>query len=154
LSEASAFTSEVPEGWYADPAKPDMERWWTGTEWTDHVRYTDKPQPRSFEPTQTAPVVVEIAAQPSSLSLRPTEHQSFVTADQPAMVRRMPTAPPGFPESTFDRFYIPMRGFEARHDSQAPLRARSRARAVGLWIAVMAVVGIAIGVGAWALFIR
>ncbi len=26
----------TPAGWYADPDDPSVQRWWSGTEWTDH----------------------------------------------------------------------------------------------------------------------
>ncbi|MCX3059766.1 DUF2510 domain-containing protein, partial [Streptomyces beihaiensis] len=27
-----------PPGWYPDPGDPSVERWWDGTEWTQHRR--------------------------------------------------------------------------------------------------------------------
>lgn len=27
----------TPRGWYPDPQQPGFERWWTGTEWTQHT---------------------------------------------------------------------------------------------------------------------
>jgi len=141
--------SEVPEGWYADPAKPDMERWWTGTEWTDHVRYTDKPHPLIPVARESAPVTVEIPLPETGVSLRPVETPSYASFDRPAVIGRVPTAPIGFPESTLDRFYIPMRRFEASARSSAP--ARGNARALGLWLAVIACVGVVVGAAAWLL---
>ena len=41
VSEANASEQLIPEGWYDDPASPQMQRWWTGSDWTDHVRYSD-----------------------------------------------------------------------------------------------------------------
>jgi hypothetical protein len=154
LSEASALNSEVPEGWYADPAKPTMQRFWTGTEWTEHVRYSDKPQPLPFAARETAPMMVEMPAPDAAFSLRPIEAPSSLSADRPAVISRMPTAPVGFPESTLDRFYIPMRRFEPSATSGAPLQRRSSARAIVLWVAVVAVVGVAVGVAAWAFLLR
>ena len=143
--------SELPEGWYADPAKPDMERWWTGAQWTDHVRYADKPQPLLSVTQPTAPLTVEIPAPETSVSLRPVEAPSYVSFDRAPAMNRTPTAPVGFPESTFDRFYIPMRRFEPSANSGVPVRRRGSARALWLWLGVIAVVGAGVGVTAWVL---
>ncbi len=151
MSEASVFNSEVPQGWYADPAKPDMQRWWTGAEWTDHVRYTDKPQPLLSVTRETAPVVVEMPAPEASVSLRPVEAPSYQPLDRPAVIGRTPVAPRGFPESTFDRFYTPMRRFEPHANSGAPAPVQGSTRALWLWIGVIAVVGVGVGIAAWVL---
>lgn len=151
MSEASAFNSEVPEGWYADPAKPDMQRWWTGAEWTDHVRYTDKPQPLLSVAREPAPMVVEMPAPQTSVSLRPIEMPSYISYDQPAVIGRVPLAPRGFPESTLDRFYVPMRRFEPSANSGAPIRAQGSTRALWLWLGVIAVIGVCVGIAAWML---
>ena len=152
MSEASVSNNEVPEGWYADPAKPDMERWWTGAEWTDHVRYTDKPQPLLPVAREPEPVVVEIPAPQTSVSLRPIEAPSYVSFDQPAVIGRIPTAPIGFPESTLDRFYVPMRRFEPSANSSARVQGRgSGALWLWVWLGVIAIVGVGIGVVAWVL---
>jgi len=153
LSEASAFNSEIPEGWYADPAKPDMQRWWTGAEWTEHVRYSDKPQSVPFAARGAAPAMVEIPAPEASFSLRPIEPPASLSPERPAAVNKLTTAPLGFSESTLDRFYVPMRRFEPRADADAPSRRKGSGRAIALWIAVMAVVGVGVG-AAWALFLR
>lgn len=147
------FKSEVPEGWYADPAKTDMERWWTGAEWTDHVRYTDKPQPLLSVAQEPAPVMVEMPAPETSLSLRPIEDPSYLSMDRPAVIGRPPLAPRGFPESTFDRFYTPMRRFEPSANSGRPMPAQGSGRALWLWIwlGVLMVVGTGVGVAAWVL---
>ena len=153
MSEASALNSEVPEGWYTDPAKPDMQRWWTGAEWSEHVRYSDKPQPLAFSAREAAPVTVEMPVPEASFSLRPIEPPVSLSSERPAPIGRLTSAPIGFPESTLDRFYVPMRRYEPRSDLGAPSRGNRPGRAIGLWIAVMAVVGAGLGV-AWALFLR
>ncbi len=41
-------TIGVPAGWYADPADPRAQRWWSGAEWTDHVHVPEtEPAPAS-----------------------------------------------------------------------------------------------------------
>ncbi len=41
MSEATMIAHDVPEGWYADPENPRMQRYWDGSDWSDHVRYSD-----------------------------------------------------------------------------------------------------------------
>jgi uncharacterized RDD family membrane protein YckC len=40
-------TTEIPEGWYADPqgSGPHQQRWWNGHQWTAHTRQVDLPPP-------------------------------------------------------------------------------------------------------------
>lgn len=48
-----------PAGWYVDPYDADQRRWWSGTEWTDHVR--------TVLPTPTPAYV----AAPAVMNVRP-----------------------------------------------------------------------------------
>ena len=41
MSEATTIAHDVPEGWYTDPESPRMQRYWGGSDWSDHVRYSD-----------------------------------------------------------------------------------------------------------------
>ena len=65
MSEAIAFDTDIAEGWYDDPATPNMERFWTGSEWTDHVRYTDKVRARTAS-MEASPVALALVETPSS----------------------------------------------------------------------------------------
>jgi Protein of unknown function (DUF2510) len=41
----------APRGWYADPERPSVERWWTGAEWSNYRHR--RPGPLSFDPRYT-----------------------------------------------------------------------------------------------------
>ena len=136
MAEASVFENDVPAGWYDDPAKPGMQRWWAGSEWTDHVRYADTVRLHAVasQPVEPTPAVAELprlAIAPAPLS------------DDPTL------------GSGFDDFYVPMRNFPARSVTGFPHpTARQSARAGGMWLLLIAVVGIAAGVALWVLLPR
>ena len=154
MAEADVVTDGLPEGWYDDPAKPDMQRWWTGTDWTDHVRYSDKvrlyavaPQPVEVAPVEVAPVE----------AVRPTGWIAADTVEIPQLTLPLrytePTAPVA--DSTFDNFYVPMRDFPARTTAHIPVAASRRSgRKGGMWLLVIAAIGIAAGVALWILIPR
>lgn len=37
MSDTPAADAPIPAGWYADATVPGQMRWWSGTEWTQHV---------------------------------------------------------------------------------------------------------------------
>lgn len=37
-ASAERSTTEIPAGWYPDPAGAGGQRWWDGTQWTDHLQ--------------------------------------------------------------------------------------------------------------------
>lgn len=41
MSDATTIAHDVPEGWYTDPENARMQRYWDGSDWSDHVRYSD-----------------------------------------------------------------------------------------------------------------
>jgi len=45
----------VEEGWYPDPERGGVERWWDGLAWTDFRRHTVTPEPRRV--VERAPLV-------------------------------------------------------------------------------------------------
>ena len=46
--------ANAPEGWYADPTSPDLERWWDGEKWSvEHTR----PKAPVAQPAEPAPVL-------------------------------------------------------------------------------------------------
>ncbi|MGH3624803.1 MAG: phospholipid scramblase-related protein [Sciscionella sp.] len=48
-------TSPPPHGWYQDPAERRLQRWWDGTQWTEHTRAgTDAPAPQEHGNTSDA----------------------------------------------------------------------------------------------------
>ena len=142
MAEAGVFEDGLPEGWYDDPAKPDMQRWWTGTAWTDHVRYSDKVRLYAVapQPVEVAPVE----------AVRPTGWIAADTVEIPQLPLVAQTADP-----TFDSFYVPMRDFPARTTAHLPIAASRRSRrSGGIWFLVFAVVGVAAGVALWVLIPR
>lgn len=42
----------IPPGWYTDPADARAQRWWNGTQWTEHVSVPTPPAPVEEQPTQ------------------------------------------------------------------------------------------------------
>lgn len=135
VAEASVFENDVPAGWYDDPARPGMQRWWAGSEWTDHVRYADTVRLHAVVSPTPEPV---IAVEPPRLVIAPT-----LVADDPHL------------GSGFDDFYVPMRNFPARSTSgfQHPT-PRQSGRAGGLWLLLIAVVGVATGLALWVFLSR
>ena len=37
VTDTPPATSSIPAGWYPNPQNPTQQRWWDGTQWTDHV---------------------------------------------------------------------------------------------------------------------
>lgn len=149
MAEADVFEDGLPEGWYDDPAKPDMQRWWTGTDWTDHVRYSDKVRLYAVAPHPADVAPVE--------AVRPTGWIAADTVEIPQLTLPLrytePAAPPA--DSTFDDFYVPMRDFPAPRTAHVPVVAPRRSgRTGGMWLLVIAAVGIAVGVALWVLIPR
>ncbi len=163
MSEATAFQNAIPDGWYDDPAAPNMQRWWSGTEWTDHVRYSDRPRPHVSAAPSALPVQAPVAYSPAPLAP--------VTAEWPAVAAQTSfspmvfgTAPATFatPQSekgelasAFNDLYVPMRHWQIGSVSSAQLvRQRRSAKVVALWVIAIAAVGVAAGVAVWVLFPR
>lgn len=142
MAEPDVVNSEAPEGWYDDPAKPGMQRWWTGTDWTDHVRYSDKVHLYAVAPQPTEPVTVA--------PVRPTGWVAADTAEIPQLTLPTRVIEP-IPDPAFDSFYVPMRDFHGGTSAplSAPRRRSGRARAV--WLAVVLTLGAAAGVALWML---
>ena len=129
MSEATAFQNAIPDGWYDDPAAPDMERWWSGTEWTDHVRYSNKVRPQTVEPVAAPLAIVEV----------PAAEWAPRTLVNPAL----------------DDFYVPMRGYDPMVSRDLErMRQRRSARATALWLVTIAAIGAAVGVVLWVLLPR
>jgi hypothetical protein len=149
VAEAGVFEDGLPEGWYDDPAKPDMQRWWTGTDWTDHVRYSDKVRLYAV-----APQAIELAPVEA---VRPTGWIAADTVEIPQLTLPQRYLEPATPvaDTTFDDFYVPMRDFPAPRTAHVSVAAPRRSgRTGGVWLMVIAVVGIAAGVALWILIPR
>jgi len=146
VAEAGVIENGLPEGWYDDPAKSDMQRWWTGSQWTEHVRYSDKVRLYAVaqQPVDYAPVE----------SVRPSGWIAADTVEIPQLTlpaRYAQTAA----DSTFDDFYVPMRDFPARNLTHSSVAAARRSgRSGGMWLLVIAAIGIAAGVALWILIPR
>jgi len=41
--------NSVPEGWYPDPERPSLVRWWDGSAWTEHVQVLQQQQAPLFD---------------------------------------------------------------------------------------------------------
>jgi hypothetical protein len=81
MAEGTILEHDLPDaGWYTDPENPRLQRYWAGTEWTQHVRHSDgvalNTQPTFVPNAQPAPTashraetefttVPEFAPQPS-----------------------------------------------------------------------------------------
>ncbi|WP_323644216.1 DUF2510 domain-containing protein, partial [Escherichia coli] len=37
MTDTAPPAASIPAGWYADPGNVASQRWWDGTQWTDHV---------------------------------------------------------------------------------------------------------------------
>ena len=133
MTESTAATSLLPEGWYSDPANADMQHWWTGTDWTDHVRYAEKTRLHAVLPEPQ-----EVVAPPFT----------------PAAIAPAPVIPSVPPVSGFDDFYIPMRGFSGPTSTSRVSTKRASIAAGGLWLLVVASLGVALGVTLWILLPR
>lgn len=179
MAEADVFDEALPEGWYDDPAKPGMQRWWTGSAWSDHVRYSDKvrlyavpsqpaqPQTLAAPPTFAEQALTQPALSQPAISqpVAPAPYEApratgWVAADtvelpQLTLPARYlePTAPAA--DTTFDDFYVPMRDFPAPRTAHVPVAAPRRSgRHGGVWLMVIAAIGIAAGVALWILIPR
>lgn len=42
--------NNVPAGWYPDAQNPSINRWWDGTQWTEHTQQTQQPVPQQAQP--------------------------------------------------------------------------------------------------------
>ena len=102
MSESAALNNVMPDGWYDDPATPNMERWWTGSEWTDHVRYTDKVRPLPAVTQAPALSIVEPSQPVVSNSWLATQ-----TAIRPQLAIAEPSVEPFTPMPSFSPFDAP-----------------------------------------------
>jgi hypothetical protein len=63
-----------PPNWYTDPADPARERYWAGTQWTDHLRYPAPSQPpisASFSQPQAYRPMASHSLDPEAAIVRP-----------------------------------------------------------------------------------
>lgn len=168
VSDATVFENALPDGWYDDPAKPNMQRWWSGSEWTDHVRYSDRVRPRAVaidapreDPAPTAPLPVFGSKWPEPGA---AERPALTIVPEPAYVSEpvLVTHPaekataslaaaPDLVNPAFDDFYVPMRQLQSGARSNALLMKQGRsASGAVLWVVVVAALGVTIGVTLWA----
>jgi hypothetical protein len=69
-------------GWYTDPADPQLQRWWTGAEWTNDVRSpTPPPPPPPPPPTPAQQYGAITYAQPAATE--PSQYEPEVAAYRP-----------------------------------------------------------------------
>jgi len=169
VSEATLFENAVPDGWYDDPAKAGMQRWWSGTDWTDHVRYADMNRPRAVVSPVIEPIAEAVAVEP----VAPVQQYLAPVAYLPERLPVAPVAPvPYFapiaqtsyegpspllvptmtsPAPTFDDYYVPMARFQPGSSTGVQLMSSKR-RSAGLGalaIVALAVLGAGIGVALW-----
>jgi hypothetical protein len=57
VARHGAAGAQAPAGWHPDPAGSGMERWWDGTQWTEHRRWPHAPAPAAA-PYERNPQVV------------------------------------------------------------------------------------------------
>ncbi|MGZ4471917.1 MAG: DUF2510 domain-containing protein, partial [Nocardioidaceae bacterium] len=93
--------TQVPEGWYADPApqaegQPPLLRYWDGRQWTEHV-HPAAPAAQATQPLQAAQQPAQQPAQGAPYGQAPPAYQD--TFAYPAYARRPagPTTPDGVP---------------------------------------------------------
>lgn len=41
---SQSLDAKPPPGWYKDPQQPTQNRWWDGSNWTDHTKEPDLPK--------------------------------------------------------------------------------------------------------------
>lgn len=102
LSDSTALNNAMPDGWYDDPATPNMERWWNGTDWTDHVRYTDKVRPHPAASQVPALSIVE----PSQAAIG-SNWLDRQAAIRPHLTIAEPSVPAFTPSPAFSPFDAP-----------------------------------------------
>lgn len=146
VSEATVINNAIPDGWYEDPAKPNMQRWWAGNAWTEHVRYAEKSRPSALT---IAPPVVEAVEHQPSVETRPffyDERPPLALVELPAY--DFASAPA--PDPQLESFYVPMARFDPHSAASVTiLPQRRRGRAITLWVVAVAVIGAAAGVALW-----
>lgn len=64
----------APSGWYGDPANPGAERFWDGTQWTEHTRAPAAPPPPVSPPLIPQPPFGQRAAWTDSATSARTRH--------------------------------------------------------------------------------
>ena len=139
MSDAAASHNPIPDGWYDDPATPNMQRWWDGSNWSEHVRYSDRPHPHA-------------ASSPTPYAAAPTPYVAAVEPVQQAQpAYQLPEKPARTDlQEGFDSFYVPMRTFEPSASIGTPRAPRRRsANAVAIWLVSLAAIGVAIGAILW-----
>lgn len=90
MSDASA---PPPAGWYADPENPAGERWWNGSNWSDHKRAAGAPAaPASAPVAPAAPAATGFTYGSTAPGARPDPYAPVAaTPYQPAGPYQAPT---------------------------------------------------------------
>jgi hypothetical protein len=55
MSDTSSPSPNVPPGWYPDPDRPQSQRYWNGTNWTDQI--APLPEPSATRQMKATPII-------------------------------------------------------------------------------------------------
>lgn len=83
----------LPAGWHGDPLSPQRERWWSGIEWTGHVRErTVERTPQQLQPRRPADTELPSEADPAQPST--TSPPNADSHDEAAVDAPLPASAP------------------------------------------------------------